>query len=117
MPLDAALGRVLARDIVASVDVPGFDRSNVDGFAIAGERHVRRDGGAAAQRAAQRRSARARRRAATETVVAGRATPIATGGMLPRGADAVLMVEHSEVVDGDGATTRDPPAGDAPART
>ena len=33
-----------------------------------------------------------------ETVVAGFATPIATGGMLPRGADAVLMVEHSELV-------------------
>jgi putative molybdopterin biosynthesis protein len=35
------------------------------------------------------------------TVVAGRATPIATGGMLPRGADAVLMVEHSEIVAAD----------------
>ncbi len=32
-------------------------------------------------------------------VVAGVATPIATGGMLPRGADAVLMVEHSEQVE------------------
>jgi putative molybdopterin biosynthesis protein len=31
-----------------------------------------------------------------ETVSAGVATPIATGGMLPRGADAVLMIEHSE---------------------
>ena len=32
--LAAALDRVLARDVVATVDVPGFDRSNVDGFAI-----------------------------------------------------------------------------------
>ncbi|MCJ7725136.1 MAG: hypothetical protein MUP76_01920, partial [Acidimicrobiia bacterium] len=30
--LDAALGRVLAADVAAAVDVPGFDRSNMDGF-------------------------------------------------------------------------------------
>jgi putative molybdopterin biosynthesis protein len=32
--LGEARGRVLAEDVVASVDVPGFDRSNVDGFAV-----------------------------------------------------------------------------------
>ena len=32
--LDDALGRVLAHDIVAPIDVPPFDRSNVDGFAV-----------------------------------------------------------------------------------
>jgi putative molybdopterin biosynthesis protein len=32
--LEAALGRVLADDIRATVDVPGFDRSNMDGFAV-----------------------------------------------------------------------------------
>src|ERR1700745_4369986 len=35
--LDAALGRVLAEDIVSPVDVPSFDRSNVDGFAVVAE--------------------------------------------------------------------------------
>src|SRR5882762_5790146 len=34
VPLDAALGRVLAADVVSPVDVPSFDRSNVDGFAV-----------------------------------------------------------------------------------
>ena len=34
VPLDAALGRVLAEDVSAGVDVPGFDRSSVDGFAV-----------------------------------------------------------------------------------
>src|SRR4051812_17257859 len=34
VPLDAALGRVLARDLTADVDVPSFDRSNMDGFAL-----------------------------------------------------------------------------------
>src|SRR5687768_3265402 len=33
--LDAALGRVLAADVVSPVDVPSFDRANVDGFALA----------------------------------------------------------------------------------
>src|ERR687887_503856 len=37
VPLDAALGRVLARDVAAPLDVPGFDRSNVDGFAVRAE--------------------------------------------------------------------------------
>src|SRR6185369_1827827 len=32
--LAAALGRILAEDVKATVDVPGFDRSNVDGFAV-----------------------------------------------------------------------------------
>ena len=32
--LDAAIGRVLAADVVSPVDVPSFDRSNVDGFAV-----------------------------------------------------------------------------------
>src|SRR4029078_7933720 len=35
--LDAALGRVLAAHIVSPVDVPSFDRSNVDGFAVVAE--------------------------------------------------------------------------------
>src|SRR6188472_1700679 len=34
VPLDAALGRVLAADVASPVDVPSFDRANVDGFAV-----------------------------------------------------------------------------------
>jgi putative molybdopterin biosynthesis protein len=34
VPVDAALGRALAADVVSPVDVPSFDRSNVDGFAV-----------------------------------------------------------------------------------
>src|SRR5215469_18283330 len=37
VPLEAALGRVLAADVVSPVDVPSFDRSNVDGFAVMAE--------------------------------------------------------------------------------
>src|SRR5262245_24523778 len=34
VPLDAAAGRVLAEDVVSAVDVPGFDRAAMDGYAI-----------------------------------------------------------------------------------
>jgi len=97
--IESALGRVLARDIVATVDVPSFDRSNVDGFAI-----VAADSFTAMEE--QPRSVQLNAQVlapgvvAVDTVVAGRATPIATGGMLPRGADAVLMIEYSEIADG-----------------
>ena len=102
VPLAAALDRVLARDIVATVDVPGFDRSNVDGFAIVASDSF----GAMEERP---RSVGLNDELLSPgvvpaaTVTTGRATPIATGGMLPRGADAVLMVEHSELVDADSA--------------
>ena len=97
LPLRDALNRVLAEDVVADVDVPGFDRSNVDGFALQASdtfgameetpRTVRLNDEVLAPGIVPMR-----------TVVTGAATPIATGGMLPRGADAVLMVEYSEIV-------------------
>src|SRR5437660_11796294 len=37
VPLQDALGRVLACDVVAPIDVPGFDRSDVDGYALRAE--------------------------------------------------------------------------------
>ena len=55
VPLDAALGRVLAADVTSPVDVPSFDRSNVDGFAVDRRGHVRRVRGGPARRAARRR--------------------------------------------------------------
>ena len=100
VPLAAALDRVLARDIVATVDVPGFDRSNVDGFAIVASDSF----GAMEERPrsiALNDELLSPGVVPSATVTPGRATPIATGGMLPRGADAVLMVEHSELVGAD----------------
>jgi putative molybdopterin biosynthesis protein len=95
--LNEALNRVLAADVLAQVDVPGFDRSNVDGFAVQAQ-----DTFGAMEEAPRRVRANEEVLAPgivpTETVRAGVTTPIATGGMLPRGADAVLMVEHSELI-------------------
>ncbi|MBP2230281.1 putative molybdopterin biosynthesis protein [Azospirillum agricola] len=96
--LAAALGRVLATDVVAGVDVPGFDRSVVDGFALRAADSL----GAAEDNPIRLRlndEVLAAGRAPALTVEPGTATVIATGGMLPRGADAVAMVEHTEPVE------------------
>src|SRR3954464_10106590 len=105
VPLSSALGRVLAEDITAEVDVPAFDRSNVDGYALrAGETF-------GASEEAPIRLAFSGDEVPTgvvpaRPVEAGSATPIATGGMLPRGADAVLMVEHAWVAGQEIVVTR-----------
>ena len=96
VPLDAALGRVLAADVVSPVDVPSFDRSNVDGFAVVAEDTF----GASeeAPRAVLLGEEEIHTGVVPKTVVqSGTALSIATGGMVPRGADAVVMVEHAEV--------------------
>jgi putative molybdopterin biosynthesis protein len=103
VPLPQALGRVLAGAVVADVDVPGFDRAGVDGFAVRGT-----DTAGASERTPQTLALNAEiltpGREPGVTVVPGMATLIATGGMVPRGADAVIMVEHTETSEVDGAT-------------
>ena len=100
VPLSAALNRVVARTVVSAVDVPGFDRSNVDGFAI-----VAADSFGAMEESPRTVTLNdevlSPGRAPTLAVKSGYATPIATGGMLPRGADAVIMIEHTELLDSD----------------
>lgn len=98
--LGEALGRILAADVISPIDVPAFDRSNVDGFAIQSA-----DVAGAQEEAPKILSVNdevlSPGVAPTRTVASGTATPIATGGMVPRGADAVVMIEHTEPVDGD----------------
>jgi putative molybdopterin biosynthesis protein len=96
--LAAALGRVLAQDVRAPIDVPPFDRANVDGFALR-----------AADTAGATDTSPRRLQLNGEVIVCGHApalevsadsaTTIATGGVIPRGADAVVMIEHTELLD------------------
>ncbi len=94
--LEQALGRVLASDVRAGVDVPSFDRSNLDGFALRAQDTYG---------ATEETPVRLRLNAEViptgvqpqKEVMPGTATSIATGGMLPRGADAVMAVEHTDV--------------------
>src|SRR5436305_10766993 len=101
-----ALGRALATDVTAPIDVPPFDRANVDGCALR-----------AAETAGASDSAPRRFRLNGEVIVCGHppalevmpgtATAIATGGVIPRGADAVVMIEHTEAQEEDGAPAVD----------
>jgi putative molybdopterin biosynthesis protein len=92
--LSDALGCVLAQDIVAPIDVPPFDRSNVDGFAVRSA-DLTKASEAAPVRAVLNDEVIACGTAPLRPVLSGTATSIATGVPLPRGADAVIMVEHT----------------------
>lgn len=95
IPIEEALGRVLAEDVRAEVDVPGFDRSNMDGFAIRAEDSF----GASEEEPVRLRlndEVLATGIAPRLEVAPGTATSIATGGMLPRGADAVAPIEVTD---------------------
>ncbi len=97
--LTDALGRVLAEDVLARVDVPSFDRSNYDGFAL----RAMDTFGASEMAPKIVRLLDETLDAGTPPTVgisAGGAVAIATGGMVPRGADAILMIEHSDMHDG-----------------
>jgi len=100
VPVAQALGRILAEDVRSEVDVPGFDRSNVDGFA------VQASDTSGAMEESPRTLALNDEVLATGvvprgSVAPGQATTIATGAMVPRGADAVVMVEHTDVSSDD----------------
>ena len=94
--LEDALGRILAQDVRAAVDVPGFDRSNMDGFAVRAADTF----GASEEETVRLRlndEILATGIVPQIEVAAGTATTIATGGMLPRGADAVAPIEVTDV--------------------
>jgi putative molybdopterin biosynthesis protein len=103
VPLSQALGRVPACPVIADVDVPGFDRASVDGFAVRADDTV-----GATERAPKALVLNGEiltpGTVPQLTVAPGTATLIATGGMVPRGADAVIMVEQTETRD-DASTT------------
>ena len=100
VPLDEALERVLAEDISSTVDVPSFDRSNMDGFAIRCEDSY----GASEEKPARLALNEEEIRTGIEPrveVVAGTASVIATGAIVPRGANAVVPVELTDTVGRD----------------
>jgi len=94
-PLADALGCALAQDIVAPIDVPPFDRSNVDGFAVRSA-DLTSSGEATPARLMLNDEIIACGIAPMRPVLSGTATSIATGGPVPRGADAIVMVEHTQ---------------------
>lgn len=95
-----ALGRVLAADATSDIDVAPFDNSAMDGFAVRAEDMAGASPGAPAELdvvsliAAGDFSERA--------IGPGEAARIMTGAPVPPGADAIVMVEDSRVITGDG---------------
>ncbi len=90
VPLDAARGRVLAEPARSAIDLPPFASSAMDGFAI-------RSADAPGQLVVVERIAAGR--PAGRALAAGEAMGIATGGVVPEGADAVVPLE--DVADHD----------------
>ncbi len=91
VPLDEAFGRVLAEDLAATEDLPGFDRSTVDGFAVRAQDVF---GASEASPALLDLIGECPMGAKTDLAVGpGQTARIWTGGMLPQGADAAVMLE------------------------
>lgn len=97
--LNKALNRVLAEDLYSSENLPSFRRSMVDGYAIvATDSH-----GASEQAPMVLRCSGAVEmgKHAMVAVAPGEAVYVPTGGEIPEGADAVIMIEHVEVLEPD----------------
>ncbi|MGA4877731.1 molybdopterin molybdotransferase MoeA [Streptomyces lydicamycinicus] len=94
--LGATLGRTLAAPLTALTDLPSFDTSAMDGWAVAGPGPWRLDQPADASEAGPPSGILAGH-APTEALLDGHAIPIATGARVPSGATAVLRSEHGEI--------------------
>jgi len=93
-----ALGRVLAEDIVAKQWIPPTDRSAMDGYAVRSQdtRNASDENPAVLQVVGESRLGEASR----ASVKAGEAVAVATGSMIPCGADTVVTVERTNSIRG-----------------
>ena len=91
----AALGRVLAEDVVSPVDVPSHDNSAMDGYAVRFA-DLKQDGKVTLKVAGSSFAGVP----FAGSVSAGQAVRIMTGGVVPEGADTIVMQEHAEAKDG-----------------
>lgn len=97
IPLNRAAGRSLAEDFCAPCDLPGFDRSTMDGYAV----RARDTFGASEGQPGYLDIVGdvVMGQVPDFSLRPGKCARIGTGGMLPEGADAVIMVEHTSEVD------------------
>ncbi len=101
VPLLELAGRVLGEDVVSDADYPAFPAATVDGYA------VRSDDSMPVRRVIGSQYAGTMTAAAVLHVEPGTAAYVTTGAPIPSGADAMVMIEQTESVQGAGA------AGDA----
>ena len=95
VPLEQAIGRILASPVPADSDVPGFDRSVVDGYAVRSADTAGAGDAVPALLRCQGRIAMGREEQSA-AINPGECIYIPTGGVLPAGADAVVMVEYTD---------------------
>ncbi len=97
--LQAGLGRTLSRPVKAAEDLPLTNRSSMDGFAV---RACDTFGASEANPAYVEKTAELSIEEQPQCVIGtGQAASIVTGGVLPQGADAVVMVEHTSFLGAD----------------
>ncbi|MDH5767363.1 MAG: molybdopterin molybdenumtransferase MoeA, partial [Nitrospirota bacterium] len=97
LKIEESYGRIISKDVISPEDLPNFSRSTVDGFAVS-----------AADTFGSTEGMPAYLNIGYEIVMGeepdfelkkGEVAKIATGGMLPKNADAVVMLEHTQNVD------------------
>jgi molybdopterin molybdotransferase len=99
VPLEMAAGRVLAEDVRSDTDIPGFDRSVVDGYAV---RAADTTGASDPVPAMLRTRGRVEMGSGAVTPISpGECIYVPTGGIVPAGADAVVMVENTGLAGDD----------------
>jgi molybdopterin molybdotransferase len=89
--------RILCEDILSDIDLPDFARSTMDGYAVKASSTYGASEGSPAYFNIKGRISMGS--SPDFTIQAGEAAKIATGGMLPKGADSVVMIEHTDILD------------------
>lgn len=97
LSIESALGRILSKDVFSPVDLPDFHRSIMDGFAVRAQDTFGASPALPAYLTVVGEVLMGE--TATLRVSSGEAVKVATGGMLPAVADAVVMIEHTDYVD------------------
>lgn len=92
-----SLGRVLFEDIISPVNLPGFDRSTMDGFAVKAKDTFGASVGSPAYLNLIGEIKMGE--SASMSIKDGEAIRVSTGSMMPEGADAVVMIEYTDLLD------------------
>jgi molybdopterin molybdotransferase len=90
-------GRILAEDIVSDINLPDFPRATMDGYAVQGASTFGASEGNPAYLSVV--GSVAMGEDPSFSIGPGEVAKIATGGMLPKGADSVVMIEHTNMLD------------------
>ncbi len=103
--LEDALGRVIASDLVSPEPIPHFRRSTVDGYAVrSSDTHGVTDSIPVFLEMVEKISIGT---PAVRTIGPGQCAYVPTGGMIPEGADSVVMIEYCETFDADSIAVYD----------